>query len=328
LPGGVSLAGSGIISGVPAAAGTFTFVIVARDASGASDSKSLTLSVASPGVFSLPVGLGWFNLDATIAGAQTEPQNRLSECPTPVPAGDQGCPLGVFAYSGAAYDTSRNRMIFWGGGHSDYLGNEGYEINLKGTPKWTRLTNPSPNPNFGVPCPDGQQVLFETLADGGPNARHSYSDLLYYPDADQFVSAGTGALGCGFGLNGYYTWALDMSSVPSGQVSSTPNWHTLNKTAKQFDKITTAVYDPVLHTFFVADAAEDGNLSSLYRWNPNNSTYILIASYGISGTAQMTFPTGDDMMIVPGKALITRWPADGGSVWQIVDISNMTRGGT
>src|SRR5262249_43334859 len=99
LPGGVSLAGSGIISGVPAAAGTFTFVIVARDASGASDSKSLTLSVASPGVFSLPVGLGWFNLDATIAGAQTEPQNRLSECPTPVPAGDQGCPLGVFAYS-------------------------------------------------------------------------------------------------------------------------------------------------------------------------------------------------------------------------------------
>ena len=328
LPSGVTMDNTGLISGIPGTSGSATFAVTVSDASGGSASKSFNISILAPGAFKLPAGYGWFNLDSTIVGAQTQPQARRSECPSPVPAGDQGCPLGVFSYSGAAYDTSRSRMIFWGGGHDDYLGNEVYEVNLRGTPKWTRLTNPSPNPNFGATCASGQQPSFETLSDGRPNARHSYSSLIYFPQTDQLVAAGTGALGCGGGVNGYYTWALDMSSVPSGQVTAAPSWRTLNTTTDQFFKVTTTVYDPVLQTFFVADNAAGGSASSLYRWNPGNNSYIRIASFGFSGTKQLTFPTNEDLMILPGKTLITHWQATGGPVWQLVDISNMTPGGT
>src|SRR5262249_10278183 len=152
--------------------------------------------------------------------------------------------------------------------------------------------------------------------------RHSYSSLIYFPDTDQFVAAGTGALGCGGGVNGYYTWALDMSSVPSGQISLSPSWRTLNTTTDQFNKVTSTVYDPTLHTFFVADNASYGSASSVYRWNPSNNSYIRIASYGIFGTKNLAYPASEDWMIMPGKSLIMR---GAGSTWQILDISNMTQ---
>jgi hypothetical protein len=39
-------------------------------------------------------------------------------------------PTSIFAYSGGIFDTARNRMVIWGGGHSDYMGNEGYAFTL------------------------------------------------------------------------------------------------------------------------------------------------------------------------------------------------------
>src|SRR5262249_24126892 len=93
----------------------------------------------------------------------------------------------------------------------------------------------------------------------------------------------------------------------------------------QFNKVTSTVYDPTLHTFFVADNASYGNSSSVYRWNPSNNSYIRIASYGFSGTKSLAYPASEDWMIMPGKSLIMR---GAGSTWQILDISNMTQGGT
>src|SRR5262245_36785088 len=44
--------------------------------------------------------------------------------------------------SGASYDSSRDRMIVWGGGHGDYAGNEIYVFSIP-TLTWSRINNPS-----------------------------------------------------------------------------------------------------------------------------------------------------------------------------------------
>jgi hypothetical protein len=59
----------------------------------------------------------------------------------------------------AVMDTTRNRLIVWGGGHNDYAGNELYAVNLNDL-TIQRLNNPSVPTNAGGPC------TVTTLADG------------------------------------------------------------------------------------------------------------------------------------------------------------------
>src|SRR5262245_12768815 len=40
------------------------------------------------------------------------------------------CGSVTTAWSGGVFDTTRNRLIVWGGGHNDYYGNEIYAVNL------------------------------------------------------------------------------------------------------------------------------------------------------------------------------------------------------
>lgn len=64
----------------------------------------------------------------------------------------------MLAWSGGAYDTKRQRFIVFGGGHTDYAGNELYVFSMHSY-KWQRLTDPSTifedhtsNPMYNVPC--------------------------------------------------------------------------------------------------------------------------------------------------------------------------------
>src|SRR6185436_13027501 len=48
--------------------------------------------------------------------------------PIPTPAGD---PANVIAaWSGGTFDTRRDRLLVWGGGHADYGGNEIYAFEI------------------------------------------------------------------------------------------------------------------------------------------------------------------------------------------------------
>lgn len=61
--------------------------------------------------------------------------------PVPTPEGN---PANVLtAWSGAAYDSKRERVLFHGGGHGDYAGNEVYALDVN-TFRWSRLWGPSP----------------------------------------------------------------------------------------------------------------------------------------------------------------------------------------
>ena len=97
------------------------------------------------------------------------PNSKLDAVlPSPVPVGDNrpGTPESViYEWSGGAYDTTRDRLIVWGGGHNNYSGNEIYAFDLA-TLRWQRLTDPSANV--------GGTESSGYYPDGRPRSRHTF----------------------------------------------------------------------------------------------------------------------------------------------------------
>jgi hypothetical protein len=120
----------------------------------------------------------------------------------------------ISCWCGGAYDSKRDRLVVWGGGHGQYSGNELYAFNMD-TLAWERLTDPSNPPGVDVPY----------APDGNPTSRHSYNYLQYLPATDRFYSLGGAAFYPG-GQTGTdnvdafnfdtSTWETNLSSVPSG----------------------------------------------------------------------------------------------------------------
>jgi hypothetical protein len=149
---------------------------------------------------------GWHKLRGTVLKGGQENES-------PCPANDfnnyrypyaDACGSVIVAWNSAIADLQRNRLILWGGGHTDYAGNEIYSLQLDANPPaLIRLNPPSPpNPTNGC---------VETLLDGRPNSRHTYDALVYLPNQDEMFVFGGSLDRCGFAGNS--TWTLQLSSV-------------------------------------------------------------------------------------------------------------------
>lgn len=129
------------------------------------------------------------------------PNTKLKTlCPTePTLHGATGCSAVVTAWSSGAYDTLRQRLLVWGGGHNDYYGNELYALNvLQGTIE--RLTDP------GLPV--GNQV--DAIAGGTqPASRHTMDGLVYVSSKNWFLN--TAGLTAGINAGGGSMWAYDLA---------------------------------------------------------------------------------------------------------------------
>ncbi|MHC4576246.1 MAG: Ig-like domain-containing protein, partial [Planctomycetota bacterium] len=103
--------------------------------------------------------------------------------PVPLPGYIGGV---VGAWGGGAYDTKRDRLIVWGGGHGDYSGNEVYVFDMN-TLKWSRITDPS-----AFPPGDPNNVNDEVVhPDGRPISRHTNNYINYLPPPiDRFYCGG------------------------------------------------------------------------------------------------------------------------------------------
>lgn len=132
-------------------------------------------------------------IDQLLPGEWHEfPNSRLSAVNPCQTASGNGCAWSgssgfasvMGAWSGGAYDTTRDRLMVWGGGHQDYAGNEVYAFGplTSDTPAWTRLTDPSTDVG-------GDSSTF-VYPDGKPRSMHTYSYLEYVPPLDKFVSFG------------------------------------------------------------------------------------------------------------------------------------------
>ena len=98
------------------------------------------------------------------------PNSRIADVlPSPLPEGN---PVAMLYYSGGAFDTRRNRLLVWGGGHAAYNGNELYAFDVAAG-HWSRLTNPTAT----------------------PGSVHSYDQLEYLPRQDLLMAAGGSVLG-------------------------------------------------------------------------------------------------------------------------------------
>jgi chitodextrinase len=199
---------------------------------------------------SIPSTLGWYQI----------PNTKLSTvCP---PNTYPACLNVVRAWSSGVFDSQRNRMIIWGGGHGDYSGNEIYAVNMNGTPSVQRLTNPTAGGCSASSC------------DGGltPNSRHTYGGLDYMANLDRMFVFGGSAAGSGFLLKD--TWTYSFTGSKWEQRNPNPN------VAYNFPGI--SAYDPNSGKVFLTDGV------NLYRYDWTNDRYDLVSSPSTGSSDSMT----------------------------------------
>ena len=178
----------------------------------------------------LSPALGWSQIPGTKLQSVC-PSNGFGDSDYPF---SDKCKNVVEAWGGAVADTVRNRLIVWGGGHSDYSGNEVYDVDLN-TLTVNRLTDP------GLPV---AADCAEALRGALPNSRHTYDSLAYVPDLDAVLSF-TGSL-APTGCASKAAWKLDMKKL--GWTQLTPSG-----TPPVFNGGIAAVsYDPNRRLIFVS----------------------------------------------------------------------------
>ncbi len=157
------------------------------------------------------------------------PNSRLSSVyAKPVPPNWSGQKSIVSAWCGGAYDTKRDKLIIWGGGHQDYSGNELYTFDVN-TLKWERITEPSTDV--------GGDESTGYYPDGLPRSRHTYNQLQYLPNIDRF---------CSFGAYAMYPSAKGKSNLDAFNFD-TKKWE---RRSTDFNNGMFSAYDPVTgHVF-------------------------------------------------------------------------------
>jgi hypothetical protein len=109
--------------------------------------------------------------------------------PSPTPPGSG--PQNVVNYSGGLYDSQRNWLVVWGGGHADYAGNEIYAFKADSS-VWRRIRNPADS--FGGASNNPYYITTGGVRNTQqPRSRHTYDALEYCPDADMYVALGATA---------------------------------------------------------------------------------------------------------------------------------------
>ena len=180
---------------------SYTYNVSAFDAAGNTSAQSSSASATtfpSSGGGGLPSTLGWYQIPNTLMS---------NVCPSGF-----NCANVIVPWSGGIADTTRNRLIVWGGGQGDYLGNEVYALNLGANPiTLTRLNNPSPRVSGCT----------EASSDGTPPSRHTYDGLAYIAHVDRMMSWVGSMAPSGCATND--TWTLLLSNLqwtnqaPSGK---------------------------------------------------------------------------------------------------------------
>ncbi len=117
-------------------------------------------------------------------------------------------PNVIRPWSGGAYDTKRDRLIVFGGGHGDYNGNEVYAFDMKDF-RWRRLTDPSPFP----PGDERNRSGRGAHPDGAPVSRHTYDYLEYVPAVDRFFVGGGAGLWWSGQSSDRMTYMLDLDAL-------------------------------------------------------------------------------------------------------------------
>jgi hypothetical protein len=182
--------------------------------------------------------------------------------PNPAPEGNTGPSSVIAKWSGGAYDTKRDRLIVWGGGHWDYSGNEMYVFRINsenGDPPltWKRLTNPTMDVS-------GSGSYY---SDGKPRSRHTLDYVEYIPPPfDRFCSFGGTSL-----YPGTVTENTDCFNFDTLQ------WSRYADNTQSYGEGATVVYDPVKGHIWAHGASPSP--TRLSEYNPSTNTWTVRGEY-------------------------------------------------
>jgi hypothetical protein len=177
------------------------------------------------------------------------PMSAVDPCPARncSYSGAEGQPAVMNDWCGGVFDTKRNRLVIWGGGHAGYFGNELYAFNVDSL-KWFRLTDPSTTISFTQ----------DPMADGKPLSRHTYGGMAYMSHADQFFAMGGSGANNGYALHN--TWTFDITSK---------TWTSKGNCGFGAGLGSTCTYDPSTKKVYWGE----GNNSSDVAWGMWSYTY-------------------------------------------------------
>jgi hypothetical protein len=218
-------------------------------------------------------------------------------CPTPYDSSiygtnwmsAEGCSAVVNAWSGGVLRTGTNQLVLWGGGHSDYGGNEIYTVNFTNNlATFQRIFGPT-LPGVGA-CPSTDHIASlpatGCVAGGvAPNSRHTYNGLAYIPahsDAsgtnheEMLIIGGSVASGGGSGDN--EIWVYDFSAgtwtlLATNPMSTTDNlsnaiaWDPTDKVVYMMVNNLVGVFNPSSTTATTASGSLAG-----HAWRTIGST--------------------------------------------------------
>lgn len=220
--------------------------------------KPYTLALIA-GLIAIPPILSAASLDDIGPGEWFEAPNSKMESvvPATLPEGSwNGFKAVMESWSGAGFDSKRDRLIVWGGGHHDYSGNEIYAFDVNKL-AWTRLNESSTD--FG-----GDENTGE-YPDGNPRSRHTYNYIQYIPAIDRFCTLG------GAGL------------FPSGQ-TGTNNTHCYDFDSKKWERKNAGAVGSIGAISGVDEATgkvylHSGGSGRLLEWSPTADTWTPRIAY-------------------------------------------------
>ncbi|MBI3900081.1 MAG: hypothetical protein HY308_17570 [Gammaproteobacteria bacterium] len=257
------------------------------------------------------------------------PNSKMTDvCVSPALWGN--CIYVTDAWGGGAFDPIHRKMLIFGGGHADYLGNEVYSFDLR-TGKWERLTDPSPvkDPVTGAIVASAGT---DPLPDGNPVSRHTYDQLAYITHVNRFLSQGGATAPNGGGSS--VTWLFDVDQhkwtdkLDSNMVK--PGGTEAGKLLGQGSYNAASGYDPASGLVFMRSHG------ALLSYNVNTNTWTSLSGFGSAplwprydvygplrgavDTKRHLFWTvgSNDCLVwdIPNKKLVTNdWATTGGGTY-------------
>jgi hypothetical protein len=211
--------------------------------------------------------------------------------PSPEPPGALGQRAVTRAWCGGAFDPDRDLYILWGGGHTDYAGNELYMFDVN-TLRWRRTE----------PAADVAETGTSTYHDGTPRSVHTYGYLAYV--------ASIGEL-CSIGLASDYPdsriwneiWCNDLDN----QDGPLQGWHKVLDGWQGATYSSNADYDPVTGHVFYENKSSGWKV--LYEWDPEAGTWTARSEAYGNGPHNVTAST----IVNPAKRIV--FGVGGGEQW-------------
>ncbi len=195
-------------------------VVILLSANSEAETYQLTLDSPIGQTLAKLPGNNWVKLNRN---SFKEVWTPLAQRPAPPEAPSVGDPSRVLkAWSSMAWDPNRGDLIFWGGGHANYPGNEVYRWRAS-TLEWERASLPSEVKYVGPM--NGHYEPVDGMMNA-PISAHTYDNSEFLSIVDRFVTFG-GAVFNGGGIfsfadgtiTGPYFW--DPSKANPNQVGGT-----------------------------------------------------------------------------------------------------------